>query len=55
MAKNQKGVVASNNLIDISVYISEYGLQHITTGDILIKAMEKGGRSNIEYDIAFGR
>ena len=27
---------------DISSYINEYELKHITTGDILIEAMEKG-------------
>ncbi len=42
MAKEQSGVLASNNLKDISVYVSEFGLQHKTTGDILKDAMEKG-------------
>ena len=42
LAKTLDGVVASNNLKDISSYINEYGLKHITTGDILIEAMEKG-------------
>ncbi|HEX2952382.1 MAG TPA: hypothetical protein VHR47_00175, partial [Bacillota bacterium] len=32
----------SNNLKDISSYISEFELKHITTGDILIQALEKG-------------
>lgn len=42
MAKTIGGIVASNNLKDISSYISEFELKHITTGDILIEAMEKG-------------
>jgi hypothetical protein len=42
MAKTVGGIVASNNLKDISLYISEFELKHITTGDILIEAMEKG-------------
>jgi len=42
LAKTVGGVVASNNLRDISSYIDEYELKHITTGDILIEAMEKG-------------
>ncbi|MEG1877475.1 MAG: hypothetical protein RR146_07890 [Lachnospiraceae bacterium] len=42
MAKTIGGIVASNNLKDISSYIIEYGLKHITTGDILIEALEKG-------------
>lgn len=42
LAKTAGGIVASNNLKDISSYIHEYELKHITTGDILIEAMEKG-------------
>lgn len=42
LAKTNNGIVASNNLKDISSYISEFGLKHITTGDILIEALEKG-------------
>lgn len=42
MAKAAGGIVASNNLKDIYPYIKEFALQHITTGDILIEAMEKG-------------
>jgi len=42
LAKTVGGVVASNNLRDISSYIDEYELKHIITGDILIEAMEKG-------------
>ncbi len=42
LAKTSNGIVASNNLKDISSYISEFGLRHITTGDILIEALNKG-------------
>lgn len=41
-ANNFDGIVASNNLKDICTYVEEFGLRHITTGDILIEAMEKG-------------
>lgn len=42
LAKAYNGIVASNNLKDISLYISEFSLKHITTGDILIEALGKG-------------
>lgn len=41
MAKVYGGVIASNNLKDIMPYIKEYNLKHITTGDILIKALNE--------------
>jgi len=40
LAKCSNGIVASNNLKDISVYIEEFGLRHITTGDILVEALK---------------
>ncbi|MDW7662718.1 MAG: hypothetical protein SCL54_15020 [Bacillota bacterium] len=42
LAKVHDGMVASNNLKDIALYIDEMGLKHITTGDILIEALDKG-------------
>lgn len=42
LAKEKDGILASNNLSDVSAYVSEYGLQHKTTGDILKEALEKG-------------
>lgn len=42
LAKSNDGIVASNNLKDISSYIKKYGLKHVTTGDILIEAFNKG-------------
>lgn len=42
LAKEKGGIVASNNLRDISTYIREFALEHITTGDILVDALQKG-------------
>jgi predicted nucleic acid-binding protein len=42
LAKYNNGILASNNLRDISSYISEFGLKHMTTGDILVEALNKG-------------
>lgn len=42
MAKQRKGTLASNNLRDIRPYVEKYGISHITTGDILIAAMDVG-------------
>ena len=40
LAKVQNGVVASNNLRDVTVYVSEMGLQLKTTGEILKDALD---------------
>jgi predicted nucleic acid-binding protein len=40
LASTSGGTVASNNLKDVAAYVSELNLRHITTGDILIKALE---------------
>lgn len=42
LAKLYNGILGSNNYRDIWPYIQLYGLKHITTGDILIEAMNKG-------------
>ena len=42
MAKQRKGTLASNNLRDIPPYVEKYKISHITTGDILIEAMDAG-------------
>jgi predicted nucleic acid-binding protein len=42
LAKERNGILASNNLKDISVYINEFGLQHRTTGEILKEALKAG-------------
>lgn len=42
LARNRDGVVASNNLRDVCFYVKEYGMRHITTGDILVEAFQNG-------------
>lgn len=42
MAKERGGILASNNLKDISDYVREYGLTHVTTGAIMKEAMAAG-------------
>ena len=42
LAKTYNGVIASNNLKDISKYVKKYKLDHITTADILVEALNKG-------------
>ena len=41
LASVSKGTVASNNLKDVAIYVSELGLRHITTGSILVEAFEE--------------
>ena len=41
-AKKHDGIVASNNTRDVMPYVEKYGLERITTGDILVMALEKG-------------
>lgn len=41
LAKHSCGIVASNNLSDITAYIEEFNLKNITTGDILADALER--------------
>ena len=48
LAAISNGSVASNNLRDVVSYISELGLRHMTTGDILIKALEASLITEIE-------
>ena len=42
LAKECGGILASNNLKDIMVYVREYALRHITTGDIMKEALGAG-------------
>ncbi len=42
MVKKYGGTIAGNNLRDISPYVNKYRLKHITTGDILIEAVNSG-------------
>ena len=41
-AKKHNGIVASNNTKDVMHYVEEYNLERITTGDILVMALENG-------------
>lgn len=40
LAKTKGGILASNNMRDIKQYVEEYELKHITTGDILVEALD---------------
>ena len=42
LAKTYNGIIASNNLKDISKYVEKYELEHITTSDILVAALNEG-------------
>jgi predicted nucleic acid-binding protein len=42
LAKEVNGIVGSNNLKDVSVYIKKFNLKHLTTGDILLEALKRG-------------
>ncbi len=42
LAKEKKGILASNNLRDISDYVKEFELINLTTGDILKMALDEG-------------
>ena len=42
LAKVNNGVVASNNLRDVMKYVEKFGLEHITTSDIMVFALSEG-------------
>ena len=42
LAKENDGILASNNLRDVSQYVTEYNLKHVTTGEIMKMALERG-------------
>ncbi len=42
LARQNNGILASNNLSDVVPYVKKYGLQHITTADILVEALHVG-------------
>lgn len=42
LAKEKQGILASNNLKDITIYVEEYKLTHYTTGDIMKMALDAG-------------
>jgi predicted nucleic acid-binding protein len=51
LAKYNNGILGSNNMRDIRPYIELYKLKHITTGEILVEALNKGliteGQGNV--------
>lgn len=42
LTKNRGGILASNNLKDVSIYVKEFNLKHMTTGSILKEALNRG-------------
>lgn len=42
LAKTYNGIIASNNMKDVASYVKKYDLEHVTTGDILVAALNKG-------------
>ena len=42
LARSHDGILASNNLNDITEYVEEFSLKHKTTGDIMVEALEEG-------------
>lgn len=40
LAKHRGGILASNNLRDITFYIKEYSLPYLTTGEIMVQLVE---------------
>lgn len=42
LAKEMGGILASNNLRDVSSYVREFNLRHVTTGDIMMEALGLG-------------
>lgn len=42
MVRQRGGTLASNNMRDITPYVKKYSIDHVTTGDILIEALDAG-------------
>lgn len=42
LAKTYDGILASNDLKDVTCYVKKYNLKHLTTGDILVAAKDTG-------------
>jgi len=55
LAKGEGGIVASNNLSEITLYIQEYGLEHTTTGDILVDAYQRSLKTEVECNAIWTR
>ncbi len=41
LAKKHDGILGSNNFRDVAQYVDEFSLKHVTTGDILVEALER--------------
>ena len=54
-AKKHNGIVASNNTRDIMPYLEKYNLERITTGDILVMALENGIITEKEGNIIWSK
>lgn len=54
-AKKHNGIVASNNTRDIMPYVEKYNLERITTGDILVMALENGIITEKEGNIIWSK
>lgn len=55
LAKARDGIVASNNLRDITLFIEDYGLEHMTTGDILVDAYQRSLITEAEGNAIWAR
>lgn len=42
LTKKYNGILGSNNLNDVEYYVKKYSLEHMTTGDIMVQALDKG-------------
>lgn len=54
-AKKHNGIVASNNTRDVMSYVKKYNLERITTGDILVMALENGIITEKEGNIIWSK
>lgn len=50
LARYNDGVIASNNFKDVSSYVREFNLEHLTTGRILKEAHNKGLKSMFDCE-----
>lgn len=50
LAKQNNGILASNNLKDISFFIKEYSLEYLTTGEIMINMVNKKIITDVEAE-----
>lgn len=55
LAKTEDGIIASNNLRDIKEYVIEFGIEHITTGDIMVDAYMSGLITEDEGDVIWAK